>query len=296
MKFVPAVTEVSFPQAAHSQPPGDASVPSPCRPQAGQTRRDAGRRRPSGKRASKAARDIGRSSFQRLGMTALGEHPADGNRKPNIVKPGSEGWQKFPVPAKLTLASRSRRPHAGKPGNGRKCSRVQELEFRLTAKRARFSVGWPRHAMKRLLRRGGSGVQSAANLSLRQCLLNRGREFLQFDLKWAGATGHSPVRLPKPHMSCHIVLGDTLPPAYIMQAELGEGNPLLGTFPIPLQSFGVVLDGASAFVVHDAEKKLGISVALLSERKQPHQSRCIVAYYIGSLALVETGRCRGSSR
>ena len=39
-------------------------------------------------------------------------------------------------------------------------------EFRLTAKRALFPVAWPRHAMKRRLRRGGwRGTQSRANLS-----------------------------------------------------------------------------------------------------------------------------------
>ncbi len=49
----------------------------------------------------------------------------------------------------------------------------------------------------------------------------------------------------KPHMSCHIVLGDAFASGvHNAEAELGEGNPLLGTFPIPLQSFGVVLDGA----------------------------------------------------
>ena len=42
-------------------------------------------------------------------------------------------------------------------------------------------------------------------------------------------------------MSCHIVLGDAFASGvHNAEAELGEGNPLLGTFPIPLQSFGVM--------------------------------------------------------
>ena len=76
--IVPAVTEVSFPQAAHSQLARRRFSPQPLSwPQAGQTKpsgqRLAARCRAqeasSGKRASKAARDIGRSYFQRLGMT-----------------------------------------------------------------------------------------------------------------------------------------------------------------------------------------------------------------------------------
>ncbi len=76
--IVPAVTEVSFPQAAHSQLARRRFSPQPLAwPQAGQTKpsgqRLAARCRAqeasSGKRASKAARDIGRSYFQRLGMT-----------------------------------------------------------------------------------------------------------------------------------------------------------------------------------------------------------------------------------
>ena len=76
--IVPAVTEVSFPQAAHSQLARRRFSPQPLSwPQAGQTKpsgqRFAARCRAqeasSGKRASKVARDIGRSSFQRLGMT-----------------------------------------------------------------------------------------------------------------------------------------------------------------------------------------------------------------------------------
>ena len=67
--IVPAVTEVSFPQAAHSQLARQRFSPQPLSwPQAGQTKpsgqRLAARCRAqeasSGKRASKAARDIGR--------------------------------------------------------------------------------------------------------------------------------------------------------------------------------------------------------------------------------------------
>ena len=47
-------------------------------------------------------------------------------------------------------------------------------EFRLTAKHALSSVGWPLDGRKRQLRRGGwLWAQSAANLSLRISLLNR---------------------------------------------------------------------------------------------------------------------------
>ena len=76
--IVPAVTEVSFPQAAHSQLARRRFSPQPLSwPQAGQTKpsgqRLAARCRAqeasSGKRASKAARDMGRSYFQRLAMT-----------------------------------------------------------------------------------------------------------------------------------------------------------------------------------------------------------------------------------
>ena len=73
--IVPAVTEVSFPQAAHSQLARRRFSSQPLSwPQAGQTKpsgqRLAARCRAqeasSGKRASKAARDMGRSYFQRL--------------------------------------------------------------------------------------------------------------------------------------------------------------------------------------------------------------------------------------
>ena len=76
--IVPAVTEVSFPQAAHSQLAQRRFSSQPLSwPQAGQTKpsgqRLAARCRAqeasSGKRASKAARDMGRSYFQRLAMT-----------------------------------------------------------------------------------------------------------------------------------------------------------------------------------------------------------------------------------
>ncbi len=89
--IVPAVTEVSFPQAAHSQLAGDASVPSPCH----------GRRR--GRRSRRAscempgaggfigkARLEGGAGHRAVVFPAaghdrtLGEHPADGNRKPNM--------------------------------------------------------------------------------------------------------------------------------------------------------------------------------------------------------------------
>ena len=76
--IVPAVTEVSFPQATHSQLARRRFSSQPLSwPQAGQTKpsgqRLAARCREqeasSGKRASKAARDMGRSYFQRLTMT-----------------------------------------------------------------------------------------------------------------------------------------------------------------------------------------------------------------------------------
>ena len=76
--IVPAVTEVSFPQAAHSQLARRRFSSQPLSwPQAGQTKpsgqRLAARCRAqeasSGKRASKAARDMGRSYFQRLAIT-----------------------------------------------------------------------------------------------------------------------------------------------------------------------------------------------------------------------------------
>ena len=76
--IVPAVTEVSFPQAAHSQLARRRFSSQPLSwPQAGQTKpsgqRLAARCRAqeasSGKRASKAARDMGQSYFQRLAMT-----------------------------------------------------------------------------------------------------------------------------------------------------------------------------------------------------------------------------------
>ena len=92
--IVPAVTEVSFPQAAHSQLARRRFSSQPLSwPQAGQTKpsgqRLAARCRAqeasSGKRASKAARDMGRSYFQRLAMTeTLHEHPADAHQKLNI--------------------------------------------------------------------------------------------------------------------------------------------------------------------------------------------------------------------
>ena len=76
--IVPAVTEVSFPQAAHSQLARRRFSSQPLSwPQAGQTKpsgqRLAARCRAqeasSGKPASKAARDMGRSYFQRLAIT-----------------------------------------------------------------------------------------------------------------------------------------------------------------------------------------------------------------------------------
>ena len=43
-------------------------------------------------------------------------------------------------------------------------------EFRLTAKRALFSVAWPRHAMKRQLRRGGwLAEQPRATVAMEAC-------------------------------------------------------------------------------------------------------------------------------
>ena len=80
---VPALTEVSLPQAAHSQLARRRFSSQPLSwPQAGQTKpsgqRLAARWRAqaasSGKRASKAARDIGRSCFQRLGMSEQQEN------------------------------------------------------------------------------------------------------------------------------------------------------------------------------------------------------------------------------
>ena len=76
--IVPAVTEVSLPQAAHSQLARRRFSSQPLSwPQAEQTKpsgqRLAARCRAqeasSGKPASKAARDMGRSYFQRLAMT-----------------------------------------------------------------------------------------------------------------------------------------------------------------------------------------------------------------------------------
>ena len=96
--IVPAVTEVSFPQAAHSQLARRRFSSQPLSwPQAGQTKpsgqRLAARCRAqeasSGKPASKAARDIGRGHgaviFPAAGHhETLHEHAADAHQKLNI--------------------------------------------------------------------------------------------------------------------------------------------------------------------------------------------------------------------
>ena len=70
----------------------------------------------------------------------------------------------FPPNSPLHRARGDRTPRS--PVIAGNAPAFRSCEFRLTAKQALFSVGWPRHAMKRLPRRGGWLCgQSRANLS-----------------------------------------------------------------------------------------------------------------------------------
>ena len=78
----PAVTEVSFPGTFRARP---ATLQSPAPGGSGQ--RLAARRAQEASSGSKAARDIGRSYFQRLDRTFI--LPTEQTQ--HVVKPGSEG-------------------------------------------------------------------------------------------------------------------------------------------------------------------------------------------------------------
>src|SRR6266700_594900 len=68
---------------------------------------------------------------------------------------------------------------------------------------------------------------------------------------------------------------------------LSVGVALLGGLAVPLHSLDVVPRHAPAVVIHAAEVKLGVGIALIGQRTKKAKSRCVVATIVGGHSILE---------